>query len=53
MSQLSENIYTDFIGQIFRELFQFKTRSLLLGHPVCEILHLGPVMLQSDWLLSS
>ena len=28
MSQLYKNIQTDFPGQIFLELFQFKTRSL-------------------------
>ena len=34
MFQLYKNIQTDFLGQIFLELFQFKTRSLFLGHPV-------------------
>ena len=34
MSKLSKNIYTDLLGQIFRELFQFKTRTLILGHLV-------------------
>ena len=33
MFQLYKNIKTDFLGEIFLELFQFKTRSLL-GHPV-------------------
>ena len=28
MLQLYKNIQTDFLGQIFLELFQFKTRSL-------------------------
>ena len=28
MFQLYKNIQTDFLGQIFPELFQFKTRSL-------------------------
>ena len=32
MSQLSKNIQTDLLGQIFLELYQFKTRSLFLGH---------------------
>ena len=35
MPQPSKNTKTDFLGQIFRELFQLKTRSILLGHPVC------------------
>ena len=34
MFQLYKNIQTDFLGQIFLELFQFKTRSLFLGDPV-------------------
>ena len=34
MSQLSKDIKTNFLSQIFRELFHFKPRSLLLGHPV-------------------
>ena len=34
MIKLYKNIQTDFLGQIFLELFQFKTRSLFLGHPV-------------------
>ena len=34
MFQLYKNIQTDFLGQIFVELFQFKTRSLFLGDPV-------------------
>ena len=38
MPHLSKNIETDFPGQIFPELFRFKTPSLLLGHPVQDIL---------------
>ena len=34
MFQLPKNILTVFLGQIFQELFQFKTLSLFLGHPV-------------------
>ena len=34
MSQLSEDIKTDVLGQIVGELFQLKTRFLLLGHSV-------------------
>ena len=34
MFQLYKNIQTDFLGQIFLELFQCKTRSLFFGHPV-------------------
>ena len=34
MFQLYKYIQTDFLGQIFLELFQFKTRLLSLGHPV-------------------
>ena len=34
MSQFSKDFQTDFQGHIFRELFQFKIRSLLLGHPL-------------------
>ena len=41
MFQLYKNIQTDFLGQIFLELFQFKTRSLFwdtlyipVGYPV-------------------
>ena len=33
MFQLYKNIQTDFLRQIFLELFQFKTRTFL-GHPV-------------------
>ena len=34
MFQLYKNIQTDFLGQIFLELFQIETRSFFLGHPV-------------------
>ena len=33
MFQLCKNL-TDFLGQTFQESFQFKTSSLVLGHPV-------------------
>ena len=34
MFQFYKNTQTDFLCQIFLELFQFKPRSLILGHPV-------------------
>ena len=34
MYEHSKNIQPDFLGQTFWDLLQFKTRSLLLGHPV-------------------
>ena len=35
MFQLYKNIQTDFVGQIFLELFQFKTLTVtFLGYPV-------------------
>ena len=48
MLQLYKDIQTDFLSQIFRELFRFKAQSLLLGHPVA---HQGPGTLQkgSAW----
>ena len=36
MFQFSKDIKTDFLSQIFRELFDFKTQSILLVHPVCK-----------------
>ena len=33
MSQLSKDVEIYFLGQIFQQLFQFKTQSVLLGHP--------------------
>ena len=36
MSHLSGNIQTNLPGNIYRELFQFKTRSLLFGHSVFD-----------------
>ena len=43
MFQLYKNIQTDFLGQIFLELFQFKTQSFF-GTPsiYCQIQHFPP-----------
>ena len=37
MSKLSKYIKTDFVGQIFRELSELETRSLLLRYPVYQV----------------
>ena len=39
MFQLYKNIQTDFLGQIFLELFQFKPRSLFWDTPYLVILY--------------
>ena len=39
MLQLLKNIRNEFLGQIFPELFQFKTRSFFLGNPVGQSAH--------------
>ena len=37
MLQLYKNIQTDFLGQIFRELFQFKTQPLFWAPSICQV----------------
>ena len=62
MLQLYKKIPTDFLGQIFLELFQFKTRSLF-GIP-CVSVHIpfdqgwisdmvidGPTFVSKKWLI--
>ena len=39
MFQLYKNIQTDFLGQIFLELFEFKSRSLFWDTPYLVILY--------------